>query len=108
MLGVLNACSIAKRLHASAFTVVVADVVTPETLAIYRSAMPNCMTVHLVVTLEEARRRARTRRIWLTEVEFSALHRADQEAPPPVDHHLDVTGLGFDAQVAAVDAIWSA
>ena len=50
------------------FDVVIADVVTPATAARYRSELPDCLLVRLVVTLEEARRRAATRLVYLSDV----------------------------------------
>jgi hypothetical protein len=107
-LGVANACDIAGRLHAAGFDVVVADVVTPDTARVYRRELPNCLIVHLVVLRAEAVRRARTRRVWLTDEEFEALHQADQDVPPPADHRLDVRALRLEDQAAAVQSLWSA
>jgi hypothetical protein len=75
---------------------------------VYRQELPDCLVVHLIVTRAEAVRRARMRRVWLTDEEFRALHQADQDAPPPADHRLDVTALTLADQAAAVQTLWSA
>lgn len=105
-LGVENACELAARLHAAGFDVVVADVVTPETAHTYRRKLPGCLLVHLVVSIEEALRRAATRKVWITEDEFRQLHRADIKQPPSADHSIDVTALTLSDQVASVAFLW--
>ena len=86
--------------------VVIADVLTPDTIAIYRRQLPGCVVVHLRLPLEEARRRAASRRVWLTDQEFTALHHADAAAELTSDHALDVRDLGVEEQVAAVERLW--
>lgn len=80
-LGVLNACSLARRLIAAGFDVVIADVLISRTAGLYRRELPQCLLVQLVVSVEGARRRAATRQVWLTEEEFQQPHRSDG-APP--------------------------
>jgi hypothetical protein len=41
-----------------------------------------------------ARRRAGTRRVWLTD-EFAFLHRRDRADPPAADARIETTGLGI-------------
>jgi hypothetical protein len=105
-LGAQNACGLARRFATHGFDVVIVDVLTPTTAAIYRAELPSCLIVHLVVGVEEARRRANTRKIWLTEEEFELLHRRDSADPPGVDERIDVTGLDIHQQVSAVADTW--
>ncbi|MEU8661267.1 hypothetical protein [Actinoplanes philippinensis] len=101
-----NAGGMAKRFRTEGFDVVIVDVLTPATSAIYRRMLRTCLIVHLRADLDEARRRARTRRVWLTDDEFELLHRRDQEAPPEADAVIEVAGLTVEQQVAAVAALW--
>ena len=106
-LGAQNACGLARRFRADGFDVVLADLLTPATAEIYRRELPTCLIVHLVVDLEEARRRATTRRTWLTDEEFEFLHRRDDAQPPDVDVHLHVAAMDLGRQVAAVAGCWT-
>ncbi|WP_431873735.1 hypothetical protein [Micromonospora marina] len=101
-----NSCGLAQRFQAHGFDVVIVDVLTPATSIIYRQHLPSCLIVHLRASLDEARRRASTRRVWLTDEEFDMLHRRDQESPPDVDVRVEVVDLGVEQQVAAVTAFW--
>jgi predicted kinase len=105
-LGVDNACGLARHFHERGFEVIVTDVLTPETLQLYRQQLAQCLIVRLHVAPPEARRRAGTRRVYLTDAEFEDLHNQDRDNPPPVDHHLDVTSLTIEGQAAAVADIW--
>lgn len=107
-LGAQNTSLLAGSFVRSGFEVVLADVVTASTDPIYRSAIPDCMIVHLVVPFAEARKRAATRPVWLTDDEFAFLHRLDNDGPPEVDHRVDVAALSFEEQVDAVDDLWRA
>lgn len=106
-LGVTNACALARNFLDAGFEVIIADVLTPATVELYRSGLPGCVVVHLVVTRDEAARRASTRPMWLTDAEFDALHEADASNPPDVDLRLVADDLDLAAQAAAVDARWS-
>ena len=63
-LGVLNACAVAANFLRSGVEVVVADVLTPDTVTLYRNHLPGCVVVRLTVSLTEALRRASSRRVW--------------------------------------------
>lgn len=106
-LGVENACGLARRFHEHGFEVIVTDVLTPETLRLYRQHLPGCLIVRLHVAPPEARHRAGMRRVYLTDDEFQDLHKQDRDNPPPADHHLDVTALTIEGQAAAVATIWT-
>lgn len=105
-LGVANACALAANFGANGFEVIIADVLTPDTARQYRRDLPDCLIVHLAVAMNEARRRAATRTVWLTDNEFEALHDADQSHPPDADRQLRVGDLDEIAQAAAVEAQW--
>jgi hypothetical protein len=87
--------------------VIIADVLTADTLQLYRQHLPRCLIVRLYVTPAEARCRAGTRHVYLTDAEFDDLHDQDRSYPPPADHHLDVTALTIEDQATALVAIWS-
>ncbi len=106
-LGAENACGLARRFHEHGFNVIIADVLTPDTLQLYRQQLPVCLIVRLYVTPAEARCRAGTRHVYLTDAEFDDLHDQDRRYPPPADRHLDVTALTIVDQTTAVIAIWA-
>jgi predicted kinase len=106
-LGAENTCALAQRFVAHGFDVVIADVLTPHTTSIYRRMLPTCRIVRLVVDLDEARRRANTRQVWLTDDEFELLHRRDNVDAPNVDARIDATGLGISQQVAVIADLWA-
>ncbi|MFD3405244.1 hypothetical protein ACFWUU_31450 [Kribbella sp. NPDC058693] len=105
-LGVVNACSLARNFVAGGMEVVIADVLTPETSDLYRRELPGCVIVHLQVGLVEARRRAATREVWLTEDEFRMLHEADAANPPHADHRIQVDALDLRSQIGEVARLW--
>ena len=105
-LAALNTCALAANFHQAGFDVVIADVLDADTLPVYREHLPQALMVHLVVSLPEARRRAATRRVYITDQEFTWLHERDQQQPPDVDLRLHVDDLELPAQVAAVRAVW--
>lgn len=107
-LGARNAAALGRGFHAVGFDVVVADVVTPATAAVYRAELPSCLLVHLRISLAGARRRAATRPVHLTDAEFVLLHGWDAADPPQSDVALEVDGLSLDEQVAAIRRCWEA
>ncbi|NIK54792.1 hypothetical protein [Kribbella shirazensis] len=107
-LGVMNACSLARNFLAAGVEVVVADMLTPETSGLYRQELPGCLIVHMTVELAEARRRAATRKVWLTDQEFRMLHAADTTNPPDADHRIQVDTLDLQHQTEKVASLWVA
>jgi hypothetical protein len=105
-LGVENACGLARRFLDNGIEVLIADVLSPATAQSYRRLLPDVVVVHLRVLMEEARRRATTRAVHLTEEEFDALHQADQLVRLEADHLLDVTSMTLEEQTAAVARLW--
>ncbi|MGW5360944.1 hypothetical protein [Actinopolymorpha pittospori] len=108
LLGVRNACLLARQLGAAGFSTVVADVVTARTLAVYRELLPGCLVLRLRVSPEEARRRAATRPMHLTPAEFERLHAEDAATRLDVDMELDATDLPLRRLVEELAAMWSA
>ncbi|MBP2353953.1 hypothetical protein JOF29_005063 [Kribbella aluminosa] len=106
-LGVTNACGMARNLLAAGIEIVVADVLTPETSELYRRELPGCLIVHLMVGLPEARRRAASREVWLTDDEFRMLHEADATNPPYADQRIQVDTLDLRNQLAVVASLWN-
>ncbi|TQM64636.1 hypothetical protein [Humibacillus xanthopallidus] len=105
LLGVRNAAALTGNFASAGFNVTLTDVVTAVTLAEYRRLVPGVFVVRLSVSLEEAWRRARTRKVYLTDEEFESLHHG-QSAPLPVDHQLDVTDLDRAGQSQRVRQLW--
>lgn len=105
-LGVENACSLASNFHAAGFDVILADVLTPVTLELYRQRFLGCLIVRLDVSDQEARRRAATRTVYLTDAKFTQPYDQDRDDPPPADYDLDITDLTIEQQVAAVTVLW--
>jgi predicted kinase len=106
-LGVANACALARNFLAEGIEVIVADVVTPASLRLYRRELPSCLVVHLVVSRAEALSRARSRIAWLTEVEFDTLHEVDAHNPPGADVRIQVDEFDETSQANAVQACWA-
>ena len=107
-LGVTNACGLARNFLAMGIEVVVADVLTPETSDLYRRELPGCLIVHMTVGLSEAMRRAASRTVWLTDLEFRMLHDADAANPPDADHRVQVDTLDLQEQTEKVARLWAA
>jgi len=105
-LAARNVASLARNFSADGFDVVIADFVTPGSLAAYRSLLPDCFVVHLAILLKGALERAATREVYLTDDEFALLHRM-AESPPAADLTLDVDGLLPDGQTDALRIAWS-
>ncbi len=105
-LGVQNACDLARSFLGAGLEVVLADVVTTDTLRLYRSLMPSLRVVRLQLSLAEARRRATLRPVHLTEREFEDLHAIQLATDQPVEV-VDVERLDFRDQVDTVMRLWS-
>lgn len=106
-IGVENACDLASRLHSIGVDVLIADVIDADTLGVYRRRLPDVVVVRLQLTLAEARRRAATRPVYLTDREFGDLHAADEKEILEVDAFVDVSDLARDEQTAAVMRVWA-
>jgi predicted kinase len=106
-LGARNASALAMNFLRAEFEVTIADMLSPTTSRIYREALPGCLVVHLRISLEDARRRAATRTVYLSNDEFEALHHADQDDPPEAEVVLQVEGMSLEEQLDALRAIWA-
>jgi chloramphenicol 3-O-phosphotransferase len=104
-LGVLNGCALAANFLAAGIDVVIADVLTDDTAALYRESLPGVLILELVVDLAEARRRAAGRPVHLTPAEFRELH-ARQAAFTAGDIRLDTTRLPVRTAAARVRNLW--
>jgi hypothetical protein len=104
-LAARNTASVGQNFVAAGFEVTVADVVTAEALREYRAELPDCVVVHLRITLRQARHRARTRKVYITDEEFELSH-ALMKSPPDVDLVLDVNGMTVDEQITSIRDAW--
>lgn len=106
-LAARNVSALSRNLRSEGFDVVIADFITPASLAVYRAELPDCFVVHLRVSLPAALERAGTRKVYLTGEEFELLHRLI-EAPPEADLILDVDRMVIAEQTAALQTAWAA
>ena len=106
VIGVENACDLAVRFRRHRIEVVLADVVTPSTVELYRARLPSVLIVHLRISLGEARRRATQRPAHLTEDEFDLLHRQQPADVQLYDHVIHVDPLDPAQQIEAVRRLW--
>ena len=105
LLSARNAAALARNFLANGFDVVIADFVTPESLMTYRHQLPECFVVHLHISVEGARERAATRRVYLSKDEFDLLHRM-VVTPPAANLIIDVEGLAPEEQLNAIRSAW--
>jgi len=104
LLGAGNACDLVRNFRRDGCEVLVADVLTTETTALYRSGVEGITVVQLLVTVETAIERARRRTNSLTEQEMRHLH-AEQSTFTDADVSLDTEQLGVDGVVQQVGAL---
>ena len=71
----------------------------------YRHQLPECFVVHLHISVEGARERAATRRVYLSKDEFDLLHRM-VVTPPAANLIIDVEGLAPEEQLNAIRSAW--
>ena len=106
LLAARNVATIGRNLVDAGFDLTVADVVTAASLPVYRAELPDCFIIHLQITLGAARKRAATRRVYLTNDEFDLLH-AMLASPPEVDLVINVEGMTFEKQLEAIREAWA-
>ncbi len=96
-LGIRNACLLAQNFLANDFTVVILDIVSDETIRLYRDALRDSVpqVVLLLPTYAEIRRRNALRPPRIAADEIRALYR-DQEALDDYDQMIDNTSLSPD------------
>jgi hypothetical protein len=107
LLGARNACALAANFLAADVEVVITDLVTSDTAALYRELLPGCLIVRLSAPLSETQRRSASRTRWLTSAEFVALHDHDSAHPPAADVTIDVTHYDVIQQTAAIERSWA-
>jgi chloramphenicol 3-O-phosphotransferase len=100
-LGARHACLLARGFVGAGFKVVVADLLTEETLPLYRAGLAGLpvRVVRLLPSLEEAQRRNRARGRWVTPARVALLY-AQQAALAFVGETLDTTALPAAAVAA--------
>ena len=106
-LGVDNACDLARRFYMAGIEVVLADLVTAATAAMYRRHLPDLQIIRLRLPFGETRQRARRRPLHLTEQEFEDLYGLDASSNFQADAVVDVAHLAPDEQREAVWNLWS-
>lgn len=102
MLGVKNACGLAKSFIDDGCDVIVTDVLTDDTASRYRRSIPEMVIVRLKVDLTVALERSDARGWALTRDEFEMMHRA-QETYTAFDLEIDTTASGIETLVAEVN-----
>ncbi len=94
-LAAAHACAVMSSFHRAGFDVVSTDVLLWDAGPVYRGHAARPLIVHLAVSLEEALRRAATRRVHLTDEEFGHLH-ASEKGADSAHAVVDATGLTLD------------
>ena len=107
LLGARNACGLAANFLADDIEVVITDVLTPDSAALYRDLLPRRLVLRLSAPLSEVRRRSKSRHRWLTSAEFEILYEHDMAHPPVADVALDVTDFDVAQQSAAIESTWA-
>ena len=106
-LAAVHACDLMSSFTEAGFAVVATDVVLWDTGSVYRSHPARPFIVHLQVSLEEALRRAASRRVHLTEAEFRHLQRSERGADC-AHAEVDSTRLSLSQLTDAVADLWTA
>lgn len=105
LLAARNVSTIGRNFVEAGFDLTVADIVTAASLPVYRAELPDCFVIHLQITLDGARERAATRRVYLTDEEFDLLH-AMVANPPDIDLVVNVEGMTSEQQLAVIRKAW--
>ena len=105
-LGVTNAALLAAAFAEDGADVVIADVVTTDTAALYRQAMVRgpLTVVHLTIAPGLAHERATGRHYSLTDEQFFALHTA-QEQFREFDYQLDTSATSVPDAAASISSM---
>lgn len=105
-LAAVHACMLMSSFRDAGFAVVATDVLLWDTGDAYRSHQARPLIVHLHVSLDEALRRAATRRVHLTDAEFRHLYAAERGGQSA---HVTVesTDLSLPELTTTVADIWS-
>ncbi len=97
MLGVLNAILLAKNFYKNDYTVLILDVLSPDTLATYKEelAQNNLKVVMLLPTFQEIQKRNNTRKKYLKDEEIKMLYDTQQNLVG-YDEKIDNTDLSAE------------
>ena len=106
-LGVENACDLARRFASHRMDVVLADVLSPETTAIYRARISDLVIIGLRISPDAAQRRAAGRPHHLTRTEFDRLHADERRYALAYDHVVEVDDCDGPGQIELVRRLWS-
>lgn len=106
LLAARNVSALARNFSQAGFDVTIADFVTDASLSVYRQTLPDCFVVHLQISIAGARERAKTRRVYLTDDEFTLLHRMIT-TPPDADLVIDVEGMTPEQQRQHIREAWT-
>jgi hypothetical protein len=107
LLGVRNACGLTRTFTAYGFEAVLADMVTADTVGLYRRLPGGVVIVALRLSLAEALRRAGMRVQHITEAEFRSLYEGESATVELADAVIDVEALDVAGQVRAIEGVWS-
>lgn len=105
-LAATHACALMSSFNQAGFDVVVTDVLLWDTGSVYRRHAARPLIVQVTVSLEEALRRAATRRAYLTDEEFRHLH-ASERGADFADAEVDATRLTLAQLTATLAELWS-
>ncbi len=106
ILAAKNIAAMGRNFVRVGFELTIADFVTADSITVSRAELPDCFVVHLCLSLNGARERAGTRKVYLTDGEFKQLHEMIA-TPPAVDLVIDVEGLTKQEQLAVIRNAWS-
>jgi chloramphenicol 3-O-phosphotransferase len=101
-----NAALLMTSFHDHGFNVIATDVLLGEAFSAYADASVRPLVVHLHVSLAEARRRAGTRRVHLTDDEFHLLHESEQGASAAAVS-IDTTDLSPEECASKILRLWT-
>ncbi|RIX30849.1 shikimate kinase [Amnibacterium setariae] len=107
VLGAENAARLAIAFAFAGFEVVVADVLTPRTVQVWRSTVPDAFLVRLAASDDAVRAHWPDGHPFITEEERRALHDLEAADPPDADLVVVVDGRSADEVLAAVEQAWS-
>lgn len=106
-LGARNAAALSDGFTVAGFETVVADVLTPASMRIWREAAPGAVVVRLVLGADAALQRLGGRHRFITEEELRWTYAGEAAEPLGADLDLPVGGLTPDAQLARIEEAWA-
>lgn len=106
-LGARNAVALSTGFIAAGVEAVVADVLSPASVRIWREAVPGAVVVRLVLGPDAALQRLGGRHRFITEQELRWTFAGEAAEPLGADLDLPVDGLTRDAQFARIEEAWA-